>query len=126
MVKKKTKQLSDTIGLLNSMVCSGEEPDGFFVTDEVVETLCKFKDAPPYWSFKPLTSAWFYNNNINYNDLNGDSGRFHVRSSIGIIDILHGEEGFSYNYSIELKTIHDFLGLYKSLSGECFDIVAYE
>ncbi len=90
------------------------------------DLISKLGSAPAYWSFKPLTDNFFYNNGINYNDLNGDSGHFQIHSCIGIIDILSGEEGFSHNYQTELKTIHDFLELYKKLTGECFTVKSYE
>lgn len=75
-------------------------------------------DHPPIDEmFKPipLDTDWLEKFGFNYNDLNGDSGHWQKPH----FEILEGEEdGFSYDYKLIVKYVHQLQSLYFDLTGE--------
>jgi hypothetical protein len=67
-----------------------------------------------YFEAIPITKEWMEKLGFTYNDLNGDSGHWQLLP----FEILHGEEGYSYDYKIDLKYIHQLQNLYFSLTGQ--------
>jgi len=59
-----------------------------------------------------------------YNDLDGDSGFWQIKhpNAAGLIQILEGEEGFTYSFQSTIKHLHQLQNLYFALTGEELDI----
>lgn len=61
-----------------------------------------------------LTEEWMEKFGFTYNDLNGDSGHWQKLP----FELLQGEDGFSYKYYTEVKSVHQLQNLYFALTGE--------
>lgn len=62
----------------------------------------------------PLTEAILDDLGFVYNDLNGDDGYWQKLP----FEILQGEDGFSYNYAIDISYFHQLQNLYYLITGE--------
>ena len=90
----------------------------------------RFEEDPVYsYGFEDLkpiriTEEWLERFGFEYSDLNGDSGFWVIKhpNAAGMVKILSGEDGFTYNYQSRLKYVHQLQNLYFALTRQELEV----
>ena len=73
------------------------------------------EDYEPIPLTEEILSGWGFE----YDDINGDSGYWQKRpTDSGLFRILLGEDGFVYDYQVDIKYVHQLQNLYFALTNE--------